>query len=103
MALSWIERIQYFFGKEPKYPTWADVPHVPKKVEPVVPEVVKPEPTEFEKIYAKFNPRTDMIVMSRCKTGGMSEDEIKWLDSLGNRVYYFDTSFPVNMALISSR
>jgi hypothetical protein len=99
-----MERIQHFFGKvvvpAPDYTVREIVLPDPE------PEVVAEEPkkplTEFEKIYAQFNPRTDMIVLSYNKCLELSKDELNWLDSLGSRVYYFDTPYPVNMAILRS-
>lgn len=106
MALSWIERIQHFFTAPPKYATWETIG---KRLDAakiadalVTPEPVKPELTEFEKIYTKFNLKTDMIVLSAEKAGSLSDDERAWLNSLGNRVYYFADDSLVNIAIIKS-
>ncbi len=100
MALSWIERIQHFFSgaptKEDDWETW------PTSEEAKGPVEVKPELTEIEKIHAKFNPRTDMIVLSAEKAGSLSDDERNWLNSLGNRVYYFADDSLVNIAIVKS-
>lgn len=112
MALSWMERIQHFFGKTPQ-PTneyyTADGPPQRQFRKITLEEVnaievveVKPELTEIEKIHAKFNPKTDMIVMSSERAGHLTDDERNWLSSLGNSVYYFDDDSLVNIAIIKS-
>lgn len=106
MALSWIERLQTFVGLKPKYATWESIGKrldaEAKATETPPVEEPKPEPTEFEKVYAKFNPKTDMIVMSATRAGSLSQDERNWLNSLGNRVYYFDDDVLKNMAIVRS-
>lgn len=93
MALSWMERIQHFF-KKPEY-TLREI-----TLEDVA--AAKPEPTEFEKIYAKFNLKSDMIVLSKTMAASLKDDEKQWLDSLGNRVYYFTENTLVNIAIVKS-
>lgn len=96
MALSWIESIFNFFGHGPavKQPS-SSVVEVSKAPEKVL--------TEIEQLIKKFDPRTDMIVISNSRYASLTEGERSWLDSLKNRVFYFTDSTLVNIAIVRAR
>lgn len=101
MSVSWMERIKSFFGYEAPAAKNHSMTEVLQSYIPGIPEV-KPELSEFDKIKAKFNPATDMIVMSYDKSATLNSDQLEWLNSLGKRVYYFDTDLLINTAIIRS-
>jgi hypothetical protein len=98
MAFSWIERLMMFFEpREPDAPAKAEteVKEAPVEIKPPV-----KEKTEFEKIIDQFNFRTDMIVISLKNYNELKQGEQDWLDSLGNKVHYFNGDSLVNIAIV---
>lgn len=122
MALTWMEQIHHFFKQITSGPPTPvkevsevplrtaygfveiTMPYITKSQESVV-EVnkeVEPPLVGFQKIRVEFNPATDMLITSYNKCSELSLEDLTWLNSLGNKVYYFDNDLLVNTAIVRS-
>lgn len=66
---------------------------------PAVTQEVKKE-TDFEIAKKKFNQDTDILVISHVAASQLPKEEQDWLESLGNKVFYFGADSLVNVAIV---
>lgn len=97
--MNWLEQICNFFNP-PSKPRIIGEVMVEGKVELMGTVAPEPELTEMQKIIAKFDPRKDMIVISHDKYMSLDEGEKVWLTNLNDRVFYFNHSSLVNIAIV---
>jgi hypothetical protein len=92
--VKWVNKIRSFFVAQEK-PVTVVQESVVEQV-----QIKAKEPTDFEKLKTKFNPQTDLLVISEDQVNSLSENEKQWIIDLGNKVICFPDKYLINMALV---
>lgn len=56
--------------------------------------------TDFEVAKRKFNPSTDLLVISHVAASMLPKEDQDWLETMGNKIVYFGADSLINVAIV---